>query len=60
MGMAALKLAGVINKSGHGRKIFCAHFARGLLSTLLDKILDMPLTTTVMLRRLGSRLSYAP
>ena len=43
MGVAALKLAGVVNKSGRGRKNFRARFARGLLSTLLDEILDTPL-----------------
>ena len=45
MGVAALKLACVVNKSGRGRKIFRARFARGLFSTLLDEILDTPLYT---------------
>ena len=43
MSVAALKLAGVVNKSGRGRKIFRARFARRLFSTLLDEILDTPL-----------------
>ena len=46
MGVAALKLAGVVNKSGRGHKVFHARFARGLFSTLLDKILDTPLHCT--------------
>ena len=45
MGVAALKLAGVVNKNGRGRKIFRARFARGLFSTLLE-ILDTPLSLT--------------
>ena len=44
MGVAALKLAGVVNKkNGRGRKIFHARFARGLFSTFLNEILDTPL-----------------
>ena len=43
MGVVALKLVGVVNKSGRGRKIFRAHFTRRLFSTLLDEILDTPL-----------------
>ena len=43
MGVAALKLAGVVNKVGVAVKFFRARFARGLFSTLLDEILDTPL-----------------
>ena len=43
MGVAALKLAGVVNKNRRGRKNFRARFARGMFSTLLDEILDTPL-----------------
>ena len=49
MGVAALKLACVVNKSGRGRKIFRARFARELLSTLLDEILDTPLEKPLFL-----------
>ena len=48
MGVAALKLAGVVNKRGRGRKNFRARFARGLFSTLLDEILDTSLMIIVI------------
>ena len=47
MGVVAFKLAGVVNKSGRGRKIFRARFARRLFSTLLDEILDTPLLIAI-------------
>ena len=49
MGVAALKLPGVVNKSGRDRKIFPARLARGLFSTLLDEILDTPLKRVLSL-----------
>ena len=47
MGVVALKLPGVVNKSGRVHTIFRVHFARGLFSTLLDEILDTPPSTLV-------------
>ena len=43
MGVGASKLVGMVIKMGVAIKIFCALFVHRLSSTLLHKILDMPL-----------------